>query len=267
MTQYTCITYHVADNNVFETCLRSLRQVSDCQLIVFTDNVPEDLRVEWERQYGVKWKVVPPSAMKGKRAAFKVKSLNRFACKLPVGSQVLAADVDLYFMEDPFTAFGVADFQLAVTTRGYSYHTPINAGVYFYRVNKSLKEFLKFHTQQVFHPSWETYVSIRKTLQHARFGLDWTVGQDFLYAVWQEKQWVEKTFGVRVVDVGPGYNYCPDTDGGRCAQGLIEARKAYAAQEVKVLHLKSKLKELVYSGLLKYAVVRHPRGVSNWLTH
>ena len=31
------IVYHVIDNNVFETCLRTLRKVSDCEIVVFTE--------------------------------------------------------------------------------------------------------------------------------------------------------------------------------------------------------------------------------------
>lgn len=258
------IVYHVIDNNVFETCLRTLRKVSDCEVVVFTDNVPPELMKRWTHDYGVAWIVLPKSAMQKRRAACKIECVSSFVEQVEIGHNVISADADLYFLKDPFTAFEY-EFDLGLTTRGYKYYYPINAGVIFHKVSPAMKDLYSFMRSEVLDPTWPEYVAYKQYWGHERFGLDWAVGQDLYNVAWLHQNFIWENFGIEVRDVGPYYNFCPHSDGTFIEEGKRKAVEAYKQKSVSVIHLKSKLKDLVYEDVFDDAITIHERGPRNWM--
>lgn len=262
MNQYTFMVYHRTDDNMFETCLKSLRANSDCKIVVVTDNVDEALRQTLTREYGIRWIVLESARMYKRRAACKIEELERFVASLQDNDSVLVSDVDIYFLSDPFVAMG--NFDVGLTTRGYDYYFPINGGVFYIKVNNESRRWLQWHVAEISVPTWDTYL---KYNQHhrSRFGLDWAVGQDFLIACWECRDWVLTNKGIVIKDVGPKYNYCPPSD--KWGQKAFEAiRTAYRDKSVVALHLKSTLKDILYEGFFEHAVVSQPRCSNDWFT-
>jgi len=122
-----------------------------------------------------------------------------------------------------------------------------------------MREWIKWHLEEIFNPKWHAYVQIKKKWNHYRKGLDWSVGQDFLIACWNERN----RLSVRVRDAGPKYNFCPPMDllGNKAKDMVVDACQNKSAS---ILHLKSGLKSLVYDGRLPRCVTRHQRGRENW---
>jgi len=259
--EFCILVYHEIDNNVFETCLKTLRNVSDCNLIVFSDCSNIDLVKEWSRKYKIDWRSFSSEEVHNKRAACKVKYTNNFSCLLDENSKVIIADVDLYFVSNPFESFTEKNFDMGVTTRAYHEIFPINGGVYFYRINEKVKKFLQFFTNQVFCFSWDKYAGYRKKFDHEKFGLDWTVGQDFLNCIWLYKKEIFEKFEIVIEDLGPKYNFCL-VDSKEARKTIVEK---FNKKEAAILHLKSQFKEMVYSGELPNCVTKYPRCGWNWL--
>ena len=263
MRRIASFVYHRIDDNVFETCIKSLRSVSGCDVIVYTDNTPKDLRRQFNKQYKIEWRNVNPILMRGQRAVFKVLATNELAEVQPEGTQIIISDVDVYFLKDPFEAFDKT-FDLGITGRSYDYWIPINGGLYFYRMSERLVRFLDYMSKEVDEPTWGAYVKFQREHNHFRFGKDWSRGQDFLNVCWRYRDEVKDVFHVKVRDLGPSYNYCPGVD----VVGLDEAKRqvvnAYKQKSAHVLHLKSMLKELVYENVFELAVTKHPKGHCNW---
>ena len=68
---------------------------------------------------------------------------------------------------------------------------------------------------------------------------------------WLCRDKIQKQFGVKIIDVGPEYNFCPHSDGDHTWSGKQKLMQAYNDKSVAVLHLKSRLKELFSDGLIK----------------
>jgi len=212
------------------------------------------------QDYGIRWVGVDKDGIQGRRALRKIELLDRFVRALRHGDRVMAADVDLYFLGDPFTAFDT-EFDVGVTTRLHKSRWPINQGVFFLRVSDKVKKFLSFYVEQCQEPSWPPLVDFRG---NRIYTADWEIGQDFLCAAWLEREKIAKLYGVNIVDVGIDYNYCPDA----FTVGVEEARfclyNAYTSGGPKVLHLKSQLKMSIYDGHMKDAITKRCNGSWNW---
>lgn len=256
MNEIAFFFYHRVDDNMFETAIKTLRRHSSCWITVASDNVPDDMKSYFSKQYDVHWVDVPRDRMKGRRAACKIEVLNEFVAKLSGEDRVFVSDVDVYFMGNPFTAFG--DFDVGLTTRGYKYYFPINAGVFCLVCNDNTKEWLRWHVDEVFDPKWILYKNLNRR-HRQRFGLDWAVGQDFLIACWEARDQLKYD----IVDVGPRYNYCPPSDKwfGRAFEAI---RTAYRDKTHVVLHLKGQLKKILYEGLFEDAVTRYSKAGHDW---
>ena len=224
-------------------CLRSLRKVSSCAVIIYTDSftcVHADIAAGMKN---VHWKVVDADLMYNRLMLFKVESLYRLVDSvLSDNTQVLCVDTDTYFMADPFQAF-MQSFDVGFTSRHYRYQYPINAGVVFVRVNPASRYFLKYAVKQIVNPTWPAYVQWRKRFN--RTGVDWYVDQDFYSVAYLNRC----SMAVDIKDVGSRFNFCPHADGETTEQGKQEMRDAYKAGDAVVLHLKSRLKELVTEGM------------------
>lgn len=266
MTDCAFFVYHRKDDNMLETCLNSLHVVRpDVHQIVVTDGVPVDVKNYVVREFNATLIDVPAARMIKRRAACKVEMLAGVVNELPDGDRMLVSDVDVYFKSDPFVAFDEhIGMDLGLTTRGYDYMFPINAGIFYVRINDAMREWSQWHAQEVLQPRWDKYVALRRKYKHEHFGLDWSVGQDFLIANWLNRDEVWVHHGVKIEDVGPRFNFCPPTD----LLGAVAFAKIRAAvhdDTTVTLHLKSDLKRLVYErGVFPNALIRHPKGVTAW---
>jgi len=238
--RYCLITDYGFNDMLMTKSLSTLAEVSGCNKIVFSDKV-KNYGLNVLTQY-----VIPEEVTIG-RMGSKVTSQYRFIKSLPDGSKVISADADLYYLKDPFTAFE-QDFDIAVTTRPYKYQYPINGGVVMFRVNDKVKSFLSFLTSQVLSRTWKELVEWQALFKHE--GNDWYIDQDILCCCWFCKDEILNKFGVKIIDVGPNYNYCPHADGPGTAIGKRLLMAAYNEKSVAVLHLKSRLKELLLDGML-----------------
>lgn len=244
-----------ANDDVFETCMNTFNLCSKALLQVNSDDRVNDL----SRDYNIRWVNVPKKEVEGRRALCKIEQLDRLIKQLRHGDRLMVADCDLYFLDDPFKAFE-KDFDMAVTTRCHEYRWPINGGVFFLRVNNKTRRIVDFYLRQCREPSWPPLLEFRKGRTYTP---DWEIGQDFLCTAWNERGNLEQD----IIDVGPEYNYCPNTDvyGVDRARQLIEC--AYKFKTVKVLHLKSQLKLSIYDGYMEKAITKRCNGRWNWYAY
>ena len=235
------ITDYDFDERLLAKSLETLDKEADCNKIVFSNKI---------KNYGlnVLTQYVIPKEVEIGRAGSKIVTHFRFIQGLPNGSSVISADADLYYLDDPFTAFR-QDFDIAVTTRPGTYHYPINQGVVMFRVNDRVRNFLDFLIGQIFERTWPELIEFQKRFNHT--GNDWSIGQDMMCVAWLNKEEIQKRFGVKIVDIGYEYNYCPHADGIQTIFGKEQLMTAYELKTVSVLHLKSRLKELLFDGFIK----------------
>jgi len=269
--KYAYYCYHRKDDNMLETCINSLRAVelkSECQIIVCTDGVPEDFEKCLSEKYGVFWVKVPKLKMKNRRATCKIEVLTTIAQTMKNDEDlILVSDVDVYYQSDPFKPFAdYPDMDLGLTTRHYPHLFPINGGIFYIRVNQKTKNWLKWYIEQILIPTWRPYVQLRKNYHHEHYGLDWSVGQDFLIACWNCRYVLLDNIGLKITDVGPKYNYCPPVDLWK-KKAFWAVREAIGKlDEVSIIHLKSDLKSMIYEpGLFPNATTHYPRGKTGWL--
>lgn len=265
MANVVHMTYHRKDDNMLVTCIHSFRKVCPDDIIVLTcDGLPDEVSKRLDDQYRVFFDWVKPGKMVKRRATCKIEQLDELVHRALNGQIVLVSDVDVVFLKDPFKAMEDQTIDLGLTTRGYQHLFPINGGIFYIRVGASTREWTQWHVREVHHPNWPSYVQHRKACHHEHFGLDWSVGQDFLVTCWNNKDWLKRAMNVQVADVGPFYNYCPPTDtmGDKAFEMAWEALKE---QNVAVLHLKSELKKMLYDERFPDAQLHYPRGTWAWL--
>ena len=127
-----------------------------------------------------------------------------------------------------------------------------------------MRWWIDWHNCEIHKPTWEPYVKCRKRFGHEKYGLDWSVGQDFLIANWKNKEMILQQYGIKIVDVGPKYNYCPPTEIlGSSAFELVW--NALNDGEVVTVHFKSKLKQIIYQKGFPNAKLNYPKGQLSWL--
>lgn len=245
------------NDDVFETCVNTfVKHAPKALLQVHSDDRVNDL----SRDYGVRWVNVPKHEVEGRRALCKIEQLQKLVRLLKNGDRLIVADADLYFLDDPFKAFE-KEFDVAVTTRCHPYRWPVNGGMFFLRINKKTRLWVDFYLEQCKNPTWPSLVEFRKDRPYTP---DWEIGQDFLCATWLANR-IEFSFvDLKIIDVGFGYNYCPNTD----VYGLQQARQmiksAYRGSIISVLHLKSELKLCIYDRYMKDAITKRCNGRWNW---
>ena len=266
--QYVLITDYGFDKRLIDKTLKTLDGVADEQtnIVVFSDQLksydfqPQGVEAIYDNtKRKVLTQYVTPDERKIGRMGSKVLTQYRFICGLPNGSRVISADGDLYFLRDPFAAFteefrGSGDFDIGVTTRCEPYKYPINGGMVFFRVNNQVKDFLRFLIGQIYDRTDPDLISYEK-----RFGHDkqenhneWYVDQNMWNVAYLDDDRMKNNFGIKTTDVGCTFNFAPHADGTReqIAAGKAKLMQAYHDESVHVLHLKSRLKELVFEGLL-----------------
>jgi hypothetical protein len=265
MSQYAFFAYwNNIDANMLETCIASLRRVSQCVIYIATEGVPQEVEDRLDI-YRVFWIRVPKEKAHKRRACCKIEILENLAKQLDNNDLILVSDVDMVFLKDPFTPFWKhKEMDLGLTTRGYPHAFPINGGIFYMRIHSKMKMWLHWHLQEIYHPTWEPYVKHRRRWNHEHYGLDWSVGQDFLVANWVNRQKIKQDRDIDIVDVGPDYNYCPPTDTmGQKAFNM--AWDALKEGKITALHLKSDLKRMIYDSKFPNACINHSKGKTGWL--
>jgi len=239
INNYCLITDYDFDERLVNKCLETLTQTTADQVnkIIFNDKL--------NRRPGTLTQFVTPEERAIGRAGSKIITHFRFINGLPNGSKVISADADLYFLKDPFEAFN-QDFDIAVTTRPEKYHYPINQGVVMFRVNDRVRDFLNFLAGQIFERTWPELIQWQMKFDHV--GNDWCIGQDIMCVAWLCRAEILNQFGVTIKDIGSYYNFCPHADGEATEEGKRILMDAYDERKVAVLHLKSRLKELLFEG-------------------
>lgn len=265
MNKHTFFAYWGnVDPNMLETCVASLRNVSDCKIHIAVNVLPKEVETNLNT-YNVNWIKVPENKVQNRRACCKIEVLHNLIKQFDSDDYVLVSDVDIYFMKDPFVPFiQYPEMDLGLTTRGYPHAFPINGGIFYIKVNEVMRKWLDWHLDEIYHPVWNPYVIQRKAWNHVRYGLDWTVNQDFLIANWKERNAIKIERNVNIVDAGPYYNYCPPTDTMK-SKAFEMAYKALINESVAVLHLKSELKKMIYMPEFPNAKINYARGKLGWL--
>ncbi len=237
--EFCLMTDYDYDERLVHNTLKTLFRVSSCNKIIFTDGVKNISHETW----GLEQFVIPEEREIG-IAGSKIVTQFRFMAGLPDGSKVLSADCDLHFVKNPFVAFK-QEFDIAVTTRCEAHHYPINQGVVMFRINDKVRNFLQFLSSQINERTWPELIKFQKAFNHT--GNDWNVGQDMMCVAWLRKDWVLEKFGVKIIDIGSDFNFCPHADGIHTYSGQAKLIDAYRAKDKTILHLKSKLRELLFN--------------------
>lgn len=222
--------------------LLSLRKASDCSITIFTNILTSKHRKAGQGIANICWNEMGSKIMKDRLMLFKVECLRNVVCNLSDDSQVICADADLYFRSNPFAAF-TKSFDVGLTSRHYSYQYPINAGVVFIRVNELSRWFMRAAVDEIISSTWPPYIQWRQKFK--RMGVDWYVDQDYYNVAYLNRNLMMQL----IVDVGSKYNFCPHADGCLTEKGKTEMRNEYHNGNAVVLHLKSRLKELIDEGL------------------
>jgi hypothetical protein len=176
----------------------------------------------------------------------KAMLLYEFAIKeLKEGDKVLVIDADLKFKIDPFSIFS-SNSDVYYTTRHYDYHFPINEGFWGFQWNDRTIKFIQFYKEQIENPTWGPYIRWLKKYWHWD-QKNWGIGQDFFCAIYQAE--ADLPFNCIFEMLGPNYNFCPTIEEDDLENTLKKATKeirwAENNPDVKILHYKGRLKELM----------------------
>jgi len=228
------------NNDVFETFLKTFRKVNNTALLQVYTDLPTELQSGYI-DYNVVFIDVPAEDIKGQRCYRKIRCVADTESNATEGDRIIVCDVDLYFLSNPFRAFNKLSFDIGVTRRVHSYQFPVNSGLFCFWATKK--------THEIFGRDFDNYALNYPDRK------DWFIDQDYINHLFTTEQ---------AVDIGWEYNFCPNTDvfGINLASDMI--RRAYESRSVKVLHLKSELKLLIYDGFLEDAVTNEPNGTWNW---
>lgn len=237
---YVYLIYSGQVNSVLKKFLLSLDEHCKCTILFHHIKVKIDEIKKMELNNQVVFIKVDESSWNKKRMFCKIEALSKFPFE--DGDNVFVLDTDLLFQGDIFEVFE-KDFDVAVTSRHYTYWYPINAGVWCFKYSEVTKKFLEFYVSQMLDSNWEPFVAFQKRFKH-KGKLDWYCDQDFLCVAHKEKL----PFDCQVLDLGCKYNFCPSVEDS--IPGSFEkASKEISAQignnEYKVLHFKGRLKELM----------------------
>lgn len=255
--QYVLMTDYDFDQRLVVNSLATLSDVCTSNNVIFTNKTkiyaPGDPLTQF----------VTEEELAIGRMGSKVLTQYRFMQSLPDGSRVISADCDLHYMADPFTAFDIGkepadrplgdygNWDIAVTTRPYEYHYPVNGGVVFFKMNKRVRNLLDYLMAEIYDRTWFELIQYQRN--HGHTGNDWYIDQDIWCCCWLYKNLIKDRFGVTIIDAGSKYNYCPHCDGDEATilAGKRQLMEAYENKSAVILHLKSRLKELLFDGELK----------------
>jgi len=246
-TRIFYIIYHESDAISFEWLTLSLTSlqkfVAIDRLVIVTDNLSLDKEQILTSQFGVRVTKIPLTSWDGRRMFCKLEQLAvilKCYSKFEDG-QVIMADADILFCSDPYQAFNEFVFDLGYTTRFYSYPSPVNGGMVFYRNVEPIREFINQMCSQIMNPSWNEYIECKNANN-----VDWNCDQDMLNAIHKHTVFFQDTFGIKIKDVGHKYNYCPGSDVFGTQASAILLKWAFIERVFPVIHFKGNTKDLLY---------------------
>lgn len=203
----------------------------------------------------VQFEAIPYKDWNDQIAYRKAMLLYEFAMKeLKTGDKVIVCDADLKFKIDPFDIF-LSNSDVYYTTRHYDYHFPVNEGFWGFRWNDRTKKFIEFYKEEIENPTWDPYIRWLKKYWH--WGQkNWGIGQDFFCTIYEYMHVYGANVSRLILDndcifeiLGPNYNFCPSVEENDLERTLDKATKemrwAENNSDVKILHYKGRLKELM----------------------
>jgi len=241
------VIYH--ESNSFTTdwlflSLASLRKFTDADIVIVSDNLSNEKKLNLLTRFGATVRGITSVRWDKRRMLCKlellIKILEYYSGE--EGVELIMADVDVVFRGNPFGAFDdYQGFDLGFTTRFYSYPSPVNGGMVFYRNSPNLRKFITQMCQQIISPSWPAYKEVKNA-----DNVDWNCDQDMLNAIYRQPVFFQDAFHIIVKDVGYRYNYCPGSDvfGTSAASTLL--KWAYIERVYPVIHFKGNTKDLLY---------------------
>jgi len=226
--QIAVFAYKGSITPVAVECLKSLQRHSDCSIRFFGEvDKPELLPVPVE-PFPTEWE---PARMTNRM---------RIASMVGVtGDEVMLFDTDIIFRKDPFRAFK-RPFHMAFTTRPWRNEaSPVNGGVSAWRVGSQTTLLWRYMIDQALNPTWKYYLEQRAGLDRRdrEKELDWWTHQDLLCTFAR----YNPAIPVHLVDLGPLYNWCPDSGGGRAMTDDVRDRFLYEIhnnQDIVAIHYK-----------------------------
>jgi hypothetical protein len=223
----------IPGEHFFENCLRSLREVSDCEIIIYTVGDSLDFLIE---KYNVKIIKISDDRWYKRRMCCKVECAKEIVDTLPNDTKFLVLDSDLVFLKDPFSMFEIRSEklnELYITRRNVNGEIPINAGVWGLFINDNARNFLNTYISNIHKPEWTPLTAFKKS-QGRKNDLDWWCDQDFLCAMHHSMNEKHKTIRlpitIKVLD--PIYNFICVVD----KEGTIVNK---VPEDAVILHYKS----------------------------
>ena len=118
MQRFDMIFHRDTDDmdDMFETCVKSLRKHYKGYLRIWSNNIPQGLLDKWEKEYDINWTdldLEPAEAIKTMSLQDNLRQV-RTIQSADDGDQLISSDIDLYFMADPFTAFDKAIISVGI---------------------------------------------------------------------------------------------------------------------------------------------------------
>ena len=257
-----------ADDNVLETCIKSLRRHNTTvRIVLITDGITPVLDSRLKKLYGVE--IVIVKSMKGERMRRKLIEVNKWAVNNRREIDEIAYfDADLYFDGDPFEAFDEYKFDVGITLKPYWNPFQVNLGVLYYRMDRrgtEMKRFLRWASQAVQPPEWEPLKKFMQEYGHQSWHGDWWIDQDLFCVLWKQREKIIcQEYGLDMVNVGHKYNFCTKRLSEKGRASLIEN---YRAGNATTYHLRGRLKDLIYEGIFPDVVLCHQRMSHNWGSH
>jgi hypothetical protein len=215
-------------NDVMRACINSLRGCSDCRIMFYG-------QFSKEPELGVPILPLEELLWHGRRVTRRMELAAEVGA---AGDQVMVFDTDLYFKRDPFELFEHT-FDFFYTTRPVpNLLSPVNGGVWGFRVNSAANSVLQFMVREARHPEWPPYLAVRQRLRRTDRDreLDWWSHQDLLCALHEAGSPVD----CQLYDAGPCYNWCPDSGPSRplTQEGVDRFLAGFDDPAVVIIHYK-----------------------------
>ena len=199
----------VNNNDFFHKCLKSLQNVSDCKIVVYTPNLKRG--TDLLNSMDVKVVKFSEDEWKDRRIICKVEKVREFLNSLEGGDKLMIFDGDMFMVSDPFKVFE-NEFDYFYTSRDHP-KLPANAGCWGFRCNQNSKEFLDIFIENLKTPTWEPYIELRENHPFASgvdYNGDWWVEQDFMSCIHNYKDEInDGLLGIelKIHDAKNKYNY------------------------------------------------------------
>lgn len=230
------------NNKFFEKTMISIKNHCDCKLILsILDKNLEILNIAkkiFNENLIINY--INKDKWNGRRMCYKIENILNL--NFQENDNVFVLDDDLIIQDDIFQVFE-KNFDICITSRHYNYWYLINGGVWGFKYNENSQKLIKFFISQIHNPTWSPLIHFRNHFCRSK-SLDWWVDQDFLCVIKDN----ELPFNCKIIDIGYEYNFCPSVENnipGTFESASKEIISALGNKDIKILHFKGKLKELL----------------------